>query len=91
MSGQFEGDILLSDDQAIIINYGGNSSSAEVLNGKKNAQWENKIIPYKFDNNTFSEDQIQYILDQWTTLEKYTCVRFVPRTNEKDYVLVTVS
>lgn len=53
-------------------------------------RWPNKTIPYEFDQSQTTEQQA-LIEDAMRLLEKYSCVKFVKRTNEKGYLKFTVS
>jgi len=50
-------------------------------------RWPNGVVPYDIHPDFDNEDRL-LILTGLAHLEKYTCLRFVPRTFEKDYVLV---
>lgn len=52
--------------------------------------WPNKTIPVEI-NQSHTSDQIEYIADALTQLESVSCLQFVERTNETDYVRITVS
>lgn len=53
------------------------------------SQWLNKIVPYQL-NPAHSMAQNNLILSSLKTIESVTCIRFVPRTTQKDYVRITV-
>jgi len=50
-------------------------------------RWTNKIVPYTIQSGFSSSDrqQIQYAIDDW---QRNTCLRFKPRTNERNYVAI---
>jgi hypothetical protein len=74
----FEGDILIPLDEA--------------RNGlvKESSRWKDKIVPYVLHNSLSATDR-QIIKRAIDIYEKQTCIRFVPRTTEKDYVSVESS
>ncbi|KJH43801.1 CUB domain protein [Dictyocaulus viviparus] len=51
----------------------------------ENFLWPNAVIPYEFkDNNTEWRRVIRRGMQKW---QKETCIRFIKRTTEKDYVM----
>lgn len=52
---------------------------------KASSRWPRGVIPYVFASNLGSSDRriIQLAFDEF---HKYTCLRFVPRTTEVDYI-----
>jgi len=69
----FQGDILISSPTA--------------RNGiLKNKKWPNGKIPYVHGEN-WTESQLDMIRTAMKTIEASTCVKFVERTNEKNYVI----
>lgn len=53
-------------------------------------RWPNKTIPYEFDQSQTTNQQA-LIEHAMKLLEKYSCVKFVKRTNEKGYLKFRVS
>lgn len=51
--------------------------------------WSNNTIPYEL-NARHSKEQNFMILNAFETIESVTCIRFVHRTNQKDYIFITV-
>ncbi|CAG7660627.1 unnamed protein product [Allacma fusca] len=49
--------------------------------------WPNATVPYELDPD-FTLEQKEMILETFYTIESYTCVTFVERSNEEDYVIV---
>lgn len=96
ISGQFEGDIILTDEQANYINFQLNNREnliqAIQYNGKVNGQWPNNEIPYVFQRKAFTEAEKTHILTQWKKIEKISksCIRFVERKDQPDFLHVTV-
>ncbi|XP_066914753.1 astacin-like metalloprotease toxin 1 [Clytia hemisphaerica] len=72
--GMFEGDMLLTPDQQMAVQNGFTSI-------KKNF-WP-RTIYYDWEPTLANE---RSILDAIADYEKYTCFKFVKRTNEKDYI-----
>ncbi|XP_044732999.1 zinc metalloproteinase nas-13-like [Chrysoperla carnea] len=79
ISGQFEGDIILSPDQPL----NGLLSEAK--------RWPNKTIPYEFDDNgSFSEEQKNFINETLKQYAKLTCITARPKEpSDRDYVYIT--
>lgn len=85
LSGQFEGDILLTSEQE------------EMIEGVKrtglidtNYRWPDNVVPYEL-NAIFSQAQRDHIVRGLHEIELISCLRFVERTTEVNYVEVTVS
>lgn len=51
--------------------------------------WPENIVPYTI-NPIFNAPQVAHILKGMKEIEAVTCVKFVPRTTERDYLEVTV-
>lgn len=81
----FEGDIVLTEAQSSALSRGGVGA---LLNTFR--RWPNKMVPYEFSRG-HSEVQIDMILASLKKIESVTCIRFVPRTNERAYVQIRVS
>lgn len=79
----FEGDMILSQAQIAALRKR-NGLRAQTY------RWTNRIIPYKINGN-FSEWQEDYIRKGLDTLQLSTCLKFVPYTNQPDFIEVTVS
>lgn len=56
----------------------------------KNYRWPNKTLTYEFAER-HTEEHNKYIEMALKTLESVSCLKFVRRTNEKDYVQMTVN
>lgn len=85
-SGKFEGDLLLSERQRNVIRGVNNR------NGLTNLamRWTNKVIPVLRTSN-HTKEQNDLIDKALRTLESVSCVKFVWRTNEKDFISMHVS
>lgn len=85
----FEGDINLTEEQLMNIDiYGdvrGNASRA--TGGDNRLRWPNAIVPYEIDcslkNMPEALNAIASAMREW---ESKTCIKFVKRTSEKDYL-----
>lgn len=84
MSGNFEGDIVLSPEQedAIFTERSGLISST--------SRWPDNIVPYTLDA-TMSDVQRTAIRDALDEMESNLCLNFVERTDQSDYVRVTIN
>lgn len=84
LSGQFEGDIILTVEQEKAI-FGKERTGLIELSRR----WpENKVIYLLSD--VFSTEQADYIRKGLNELEAISCLKFVQRTNEPNFVNVTV-
>lgn len=79
----FEGDMDLSDEQLDAILGYRNALIDEDL------RWPNATVPYQFSAH-HSAEQKKDIRNAMNTIENVSCVQFVPRTNQSDYVQFTV-
>lgn len=86
LSGQFEGDLVLNDQQE-------NSIKEHYLrNGLKDTtrRWTGNIIPYNFTVE-FSQENRSAVFDGMQAIEAAApCLRFVQRTNEVDFIKINV-
>ncbi|XP_063698168.1 zinc metalloproteinase nas-4-like [Culicoides brevitarsis] len=80
-SGQFEGDIVLTQEQL---------ESLMGKNGiiKETKRWINHTVPYVIKENNFNFEQINYIHKALRQLELVTCLKFVQWTGQQDYLEV---
>lgn len=53
-------------------------------------RWPNKSIPVQF-NKSHTSDQTEYVSKALSHLESISCLKIVERTNQTDYVQITVS
>uniref|UniRef100_A0A182J7J7 Metalloendopeptidase n=1 Tax=Anopheles atroparvus TaxID=41427 RepID=A0A182J7J7_ANOAO len=84
LSGQFEGDMVLTDEQ-----------ERSILSNKRNGliaettRWTDNIIPVMIVEEDFTADQIEHIKRGMRQLESATCLKFVTyQPHHKDYVRV---
>nr|XP_047131775.1 zinc metalloproteinase nas-15-like isoform X1 [Hydra vulgaris] len=79
----FEGDIGLDPETRAIIN--GQLTENQFKGVTLDRIWPGAQIPYVFDNN-FDNRRRQLVNQAITSYNQHTCVRFVPRTNQRDFV-----
>lgn len=84
MSGKFEGDIVLTDIQS---NYIFGMGRNGLLNVTR--RWLNKTVPYELNANHTIE-QNDYIEKALNELSSISCISFVQRTNETDFIKLQV-
>lgn len=82
MSGYFEGDIELTDSQA-------NDIKKRTALTSHTYRWTHNIVPYVLYDQT--DEQKAYIREALDEMESHLCLKFVPRTDEKNYVNVVSS
>lgn len=92
----FEGDIDLSRDQQDAIDVINNKTSTAqgmpLRDVERNAirrpssLWPGGVVPYLFFENQHTETEKNIILKAMEEYHQWTCLRFVPRTNQRDYV-----
>ncbi|XP_055948393.1 zinc metalloproteinase nas-15-like [Argiope bruennichi] len=75
-SDLFEGDILLRN---------GTFGKDRYATTHKGLRWPNGIVPYILDE-IYSESDIELIRSTMDKFEKHTCIKWVERTDEDDYV-----
>ncbi|XP_037719365.1 zinc metalloproteinase nas-4-like [Drosophila subpulchrella] len=78
----FEGDIVLPDWNA-------RSNGINIRNGvlALSRRWPGGVVPYEI-NGTFLPNHTKIIEDAFKEFHTRTCVRFKPRTTEKDYISI---
>ncbi|XP_028391807.1 zinc metalloproteinase nas-14-like [Dendronephthya gigantea] len=87
--GLVEGDFKLTSQQEVNLKmyrnvYGPQSRSAS---GRESERWPGAIIPYVFDCSVANQpNAIESTKKAMAIWEKNTCIRFVERTNEKNYL-----
>ncbi|KAL1396728.1 hypothetical protein pipiens_010316 [Culex pipiens pipiens] len=72
LSGQFEGDMILTEEQYLDITR---------RNGMVQEQyrWPDNVVYYEIDDEFFNEDQVEYILRAMRIIESVTCIKYRPR------------
>ncbi|XP_011705859.1 PREDICTED: zinc metalloproteinase nas-4-like, partial [Wasmannia auropunctata] len=72
LGNYFEGDIMISN--------------ITTINGDRRAQrWNNGVVPFEI-NGRFNQDQMNNIYRAMNDFHSKACIRFVPRTNQYDYI-----
>eukprot|EP00795_Rhopilema_esculentum_P001751 gene1751-16235_t len=84
------GDMKLTAKQKLAVKLGrdvGSGGSTFAGSNKVTLRWPNAVVPYTIDcsleNMPTALKAIRLAINQW---ESKTCLRFVPRTNENDYL-----
>lgn len=85
LSGQFEGDMVLTTDQERMLNGMDRTGLIDT-----SYRWPNNTVSYIL-SDIFSQAQKDYIELGLRELERVSCLRFVPRTTEETFVSVEVS
>lgn len=85
IGGNFEGDIILTPEQEQQLFGYGRTGLIDLR-----YRWPGNSVPYSL-SSVFDPGQRAYIELGLRRLESVTCLRFVPRTNQTNYVQVTVS
>ncbi|KAK3744449.1 hypothetical protein QZH41_012870, partial [Actinostola sp. cb2023] len=82
----FEGDIALTGEQRRNIDIFG-SAVSRAVGKEQSTRWPGGVIPYEIDCSLLKMhnaiDAIQKAMKEWETK---TCIRFVPRKSQKDYL-----
>lgn len=86
LGGQFEGDMVLEEKQKRALL---GLEKTGVIN--TNYRWPDGVVPYVLADGYFSEGQIEQIERGLRAIEDASCIRFVHRTDEENYVEVIVS
>lgn len=85
LSGQFEGDMVLTNDQERMLKGLDRTGLIDT-----SYRWPNNTVPYIL-SDIFSQAQKDYIELGLRELERISCIVFVPRTTEETFVSVEVS
>uniref|UniRef100_A0A0K0F2K0 Metalloendopeptidase n=1 Tax=Strongyloides venezuelensis TaxID=75913 RepID=A0A0K0F2K0_STRVS len=80
-SGKFQGDIIGVNEDIL------HSPKGIMYNSLKNKQliWPNGVVPYVLDE-AFTPSEVSELLKSFSTYKQLTCIRFIERTNQKDYL-----
>ncbi|XP_001631888.3 zinc metalloproteinase nas-13 isoform X1 [Nematostella vectensis] len=87
----FEGDIRLTQTQSRNVKVFGDPEGglSRAANADKKKLWDNAVIPYEIDCSITSQPWgVRVIKEAMREWESKTCLRFVPRTNETNYVWI---
>jgi len=82
LSGQYQGDMVLSEKQERLVKGMERTGLIDV-----NMRWPNKVVPYVL-SDVFNEEQKNHIEAALRELERVSCLTFVPQTDEVNYVRV---
>lgn len=85
ISGQFEGDIVLNTDQHDFI-FGNGLTRNGLIDTEY--RWPNNTVPYILTDTNHTEEQMEHIEKGLRYISNVTCIKFVQRTTEKDYIKV---
>lgn len=77
--------MLLNDDQLDAMYFPTRSGLTE-----KKYRWPNNIVPYEL-SPAHTINQQEFIESALRQIESISCIKFVRRTNENDYIEITVS
>lgn len=91
----FEGDIILGTDEELSATqqdspFGGadpeepGEQSRGLVISDERHRWPQGVIPYQIADNLPNKERVPFAIAHW---EKHTPIRFVKRTNERNYVL----
>jgi len=86
LSGQFEGDIILDPDQYDMI-FGNGATRNGLIN--RQYRWPDNTVPYVLDQVNHTKVQADHIEKAFRHIESISCLKFVRRTDENDYVQLT--
>lgn len=80
--------MILNQDQLKAI---ASPTSSSLKNGliDQKYRWPNKTVPYQL-SSAHTKEQQDYIEEALRQLEAVSCVKFVRRTNETNYVIMDV-
>lgn len=84
LSGQYQGDMVLSAKQERALKGMERTGLIDV-----NMRWPNKVVPYVL-SDVFDDEQKNHIVAGLRELERVSCLSFVERTDEVNYVRVNV-
>ncbi|XP_037042821.1 blastula protease 10-like [Bradysia coprophila] len=82
LSGQYQGDMVLSEQQQRVLKSMERTGLIDV-----NMRWPNNVVPYVL-SDVFSDEQKSYIEAGLAELARVSCLTFTPRTDEENYVRV---
>lgn len=86
LGGQFEGDMVLEEKQKRALL---GLEKTGVIN--LSYRWPNATVPYVLADGYFTQGQVEQIERGLRAIEAVSCIRFVHRTDESNYVEVIVS
>jgi len=88
LAGLFEGDIMLTHDEDILIGNGPRKGEPDLnITAKGNQNWPNGNVPYVLSAE-FNSLERALIAVGFLDIEHQTCIRFFPRTTEMNYIFI---
>ncbi|CAO1442387.1 unnamed protein product [Diamesa tonsa] len=88
LSGQFQGDIIISEEQLQEAADNVKSGSKTGLRDSK-YRWKNNIVPYHINESYFDANQIEYIHSAVQRIMDVSCLKFVARNDtHEDFITV---
>ncbi len=85
LSGQYQGDMVLSEKQERALKKGMDRTGLIDVN----MRWPNKVVPYVL-SEVFNDEQKNQIEAGLAELARVSCLTFTPRTDEVNFVRVNV-
>ncbi|XP_021709384.1 zinc metalloproteinase nas-14 isoform X2 [Aedes aegypti] len=82
-TGNYEGDIVLTERQEEIVISGRDPVVTDV------DKWANNLVPYVIEAETLTPDHAKLIREAMTKIEDESTVRFVPRKQDRDYLVIS--
>lgn len=81
----FQGDMILTEEQISAL-------FSTTLSGQVSTKyrWPNGIVSYVIESK-YTEKERKKLLDAMKDIESVSCIKFVERTTEKDYIEIVVS
>ncbi|KAL7633442.1 UNVERIFIED_CONTAM: hypothetical protein RMT77_016313 [Armadillidium vulgare] len=90
-ANQFQGDIVLPNrDVLVSLNSNSVSHNPPPKNAviEEESKWPNGVIPYAI-SSAYDTNERAVIAKAMSAFHDSTCIRFVPRNDEKDYIFIT--
>ncbi|GBN80647.1 Zinc metalloproteinase nas-4 [Araneus ventricosus] len=78
-----DGDIMIGENEDPWERSGG------PLVDMREKRWPGSVVPYDFNETIYSVWDLHIIREAMTEIERGTCIKFVRRKNEKDYIYIT--
>ncbi|XP_069993615.1 zinc metalloproteinase nas-4 isoform X2 [Penaeus vannamei] len=85
LAGRFQGDIVLHSEEELIQMTMPHSDRGRNAIISKDRRWPNAVIPYVI-SSSYSKSERSTIAAAMAEFHRSTCIRFVPRNAEKDYI-----
>ncbi|XP_042885314.1 hatching enzyme 1.2-like [Penaeus japonicus] len=85
LAGRFQGDIVLHSQEELIQMTMPHNPSGRNAIISKDRRWPNAVIPYVI-SSSYSKSERSTIAAAMAEFHRSTCIRFVPRNTEKDYI-----